>query len=261
MKSLYTIILSFLLFTSASAQYTKFGNAGTVTYAKTMYAKNIVRKQFIEKADERSKPQFEAMLPRIPENLVLQKTLKFKGEETLFEPVKNDLDMQMKQIIMMLGLDFEGTTLSNLKTKEYKRYNDIFGQRVIIQDSVKNVKWKITDEYREIAGYNCRRANGITSDSIYVVGFFSNELLTDGGPESISGLPGLILGLVVPSQHVSFFATKVELNDDVVLDKKLFVNSKAKVMTRAEMVKQFSSSLSNFLNRETLDYVMQLTLL
>jgi GLPGLI family protein len=49
------------------------------------------------------------------------------------------------------------------------RYNDIVGEKIIVQDSMKRIKWKITDEYREIAGYNCRRANGITPDSIYVI--------------------------------------------------------------------------------------------
>lgn len=91
---------------------------------------------------------------------------------------------------------------------------------------MKRITWRMTDEYREIAGYNCRRANGLTPDSIYVVAYYANELPVSGGPESINGLPGMILGLVVPSQHVSYFANKVELSNQVVMDKKVFENKK-----------------------------------
>lgn len=261
MKSIYILILSGLLSFTAQAQYTMFAEEGLVSYDKTMYTKNILRKQFIEKADEAQKNQMTAMLPRVPENIVLKKTLKFKGNETLFESVKQELDPMMKQIIMMLALDFEATTYSNLKNNEYKRYNDLIGQKVIIKDTLKKVNWTITDEYREIAGHNCRRANGITADSTYVIGFYANEIPIDGGPESINGLPGLILGLVVPSQHVSYFATKVDITNNQVLDKRLVENTKIKVMSRDEIAKMMSDSFANFLNKGTVDYIIKLSLM
>ncbi len=262
MKYLYILTL-LLMSTSfkASAQFTMFAEQGVVSYDKTMYTKNILRKQFIEKADEAQKNQMTMMLPSVPENIVLKKQLKFKGHETLFESMKQDLDPMMKQIIMMLALDFEATTYSNLDKNEYKRYNDFIGQKIIIQDTLKKIKWTITDEYREIAGFNCRRANGITPDSTYVIGFYSNEIPVDGGPESINGLPGLILGLVVPSQHVSYFATKVEITNNLVLDKKAVENTKLKTLNRADIVKMLSDSFGNFLNKETVDYVTKLALL
>lgn len=226
-----------------------------------MYMKNIVSKQFIAKADERSRMQFENMLPTVPENVVLKKTLKFNGDQTLFEPAAQDIDLKVKQMITMFALDFEAVTLSDLATKEYKRFNDVIGEKIIIQDTVKHIKWRITDEYRDIAGYTCRRANGLTPDSIYVIGFYCNELPVSGGPESINGLPGMILGLVVPSQHVSYFATKVELSNSVVMDKKVFEGKKTKSMTRKQMVDQFTATLSEWLNKETVKYIMELATL
>lgn len=261
MKYVYIALILLGITFKAEAQFTMFAESGTVSYDKTMYMKNIVSKQYVEKADQRSKPFFEAMIPQLPENAVLKKELKFSGSETVFGPAKQDMDLKLKQTIMQLALDFEATTFSNLKTKEFERYNDIIGQKVIIKDTVKNIKWKITDEYREIAGYNCRRANGITADSVYVIGFYANEIPIDGGPESINGLPGLILGLVVPSQHVSYFATKVEISNNLVLDKKLIENQKIKRMTRAEMTKQFTEALGGFMNVETVKYIMKLALL
>ncbi|NGM61204.1 GLPGLI family protein [Sphingobacterium sp. SGG-5] len=262
MNSLYTLCVALVLSTQVSyGQFALFGKSGVVQYDKTMYMKNIVSKQFIAKADGNTKTYFERMLSTVPENVVLKKELKFNGSRTLFAPVEQDLDEKTKRLIMMFALDMEAVTLSDLKTRDYKRFNDLMGEKVVIQDTVKRMKWKITDEYREIAGYNCRRANGLTPDSVYVIGYFANEIPLDGGPESINGLPGMILGLVVPSQHVSYFATKVEFRDDVSLEAKVFNGKKNKVMSREELEAMFSQSLSNFLNNETAAYIMKLTLL
>jgi len=62
-----------------------------------------------------------------------------------------------------------------------------------------------------IAGFECRRANALIMDSIYVVAFYTDEISTTGGPESFSGLPGMILGLAIPHEHVTWFATKLYL--------------------------------------------------
>ncbi|MCA5004547.1 GLPGLI family protein [Sphingobacterium bovistauri] len=262
MKYLYILTLFLIgISFSAKAQYAMFAEEGTVYYDKTMYTKNILRKQFIEKSPEAQKGFMQNMLPNTPENVVLKKSMKFKGKETLFESLKQELDPNIKQIIQMLALDFEATTYSNLATNEYKRFNDLIGQKVIIQDTLKKVKWTITDEYRDIAGFNCRRANGITEDSTYVIGFYANEIPIDGGPESINGLPGLILGLIVPSQHVSFFATKVEIANNVILDKKAVENPKVKTMSRSEIAKMMNDAFSNFLNKATVDYVIKLALM
>lgn len=241
------------------AQYTLFGRSGSISYDKTMYIKNIVGKKFLAKADDNSKQFFERILPKLPESAVLKKTMKFNTTETLFESVKDENpDAEIKQYIMMLALDFEATTLSNMATRSFLRYNDIVGEKIIVEDTMKRIKWKITDEYREVAGYNCRRANGLTADSIYVIGYYCNEIPISGGPESINGLPGMILGLVVPSQHVSYFATKVELSNDLVMDKKRFEKSKVKRMTRKTMTDQISGVLSQHMNKETVQFIMEL---
>jgi GLPGLI family protein len=86
----------------------------------------------------------------------------------------------------------------------------VFEQTFLVEDTLRQIKWKITDETRVIAGFSCRRANAMIMDSIYVVAFYTDEILTSGGPESFSGLPGMILGVALPHQHVTWFATKVE---------------------------------------------------
>lgn len=260
MKYLYLFLWS-LTCSPLHAQYALFADEAIISYDKTMYIKNIANKQYLEKVSAAEKPQFQVFIADAPEQVVLKKILKIKGKETLFEPIKQELEPKTKKMLTALVLDLEATTLSNLETKAYARFNDMIGQKVIIQDTLKKIDWRITDEYREIAGYNCRRANGITKDSTYVIGYYCNELPVSGGPESINGLPGTILGLVIPSQHVSYFATKVELTNGLVLDKKLFENQKVKKLNRAEVSKMMKETFSKFLNGATVDYVIKLALM
>jgi GLPGLI family protein len=85
----------------------------------------------------------------------------------------------------------------------------VYGSNFNIDDSIPVIDWKITNESREIAGFNCRKAVGKIMDSVYVFAFYSDEITIPGGPCSVNGLPGMILGLTIPRMYVSFIATKV----------------------------------------------------
>ncbi|MES2418264.1 MAG: GLPGLI family protein [Bacteroidota bacterium] len=88
----------------------------------------------------------------------------------------------------------------------------LFEETLLLNENMEHIKWKITDEERTIAGYNCIRANGLLWDSVYVVAFYAEQIPISGGPESFNGLPGMILGLALPDEHVSWFATAIEVN-------------------------------------------------
>jgi len=87
----------------------------------------------------------------------------------------------------------------------------IFGSNIMIEDSIPAIKWRLTNESRLIEGFNCRKAVGIINDSVYVFAFYTEEILIPGGPCSINGLPGMILGLTIPRMYTSFIATKIML--------------------------------------------------
>ena len=122
--------------------------------------------------------------------------------------------------------------LPNLKIPEYLRRNDeeniwymdhtnnkfamqktIFGSVFITEDSIPVINWKVTNESRIIAGFNCRKAEGKISDSVYVFAFYTDEILIPGGPCSINGLPGMILGVTIPRMYTSWIATKIMVNN------------------------------------------------
>jgi GLPGLI family protein len=88
----------------------------------------------------------------------------------------------------------------------------VFEETFLVEDSLSKIKWKLTADTRIIAGYECRKAVGIIDDSVGVFAFYTDEITVPGGPESIHGLPGLILGMGIPRLHATWFATKVETN-------------------------------------------------
>lgn len=111
----------------------------------------------------------------------------------------------------------------------------VFEETFLVEDSLLKIKWKLTSDVRTIAGYDCRKAVGILNDSIAIFAFYSDELLINGGPEGIQGLPGMILGMGIPRLHTTWFATKVEVFD--VKMNKVNPATKGKKVTRTAMMK------------------------
>lgn len=107
--------------------------------------------------------------------------------------------------------DEENTWYFDFTTGKMNMQKQIVGTNFVIEDSIPNIQWKITNENREIAGYNCRKAVGKIMDDVYVFAFYTDDITISGGPCSINGLPGMILGLTIPRLYTSFIATKVDV--------------------------------------------------
>jgi GLPGLI family protein len=89
----------------------------------------------------------------------------------------------------------------------------IYEETYLVSDSLLKVKWKLTSDTRVIAGFECRKAIGILFDTVAVFAFYTDEIMVNGGPEGINGLPGMILGMGIPRLHTTWFATKVSMLD------------------------------------------------
>lgn len=99
---------------------------------------------------------------------------------------------------------------------KFSMQKTVYGSSFITEDSIPVIKWKITNESRVIAGFNCRKAEGKISDSVYVFAFYTDEILIPGGPCSLNGLPGMILGVTIPRMYMSWIATKIIVNSVAV---------------------------------------------
>jgi GLPGLI family protein len=113
----------------------------------------------------------------------------------------------------------------NYNSEKYDIEKNIFGSEINIADSISNLKWRITNETRVIAGFSCRKAFTTIFDSVYVFAFYTDEIMLSGGPCSIHGLPGLILGMTIPRLYTSWIATKVMVNN---IDEKIIKPVEAK---------------------------------
>ena len=95
----------------------------------------------------------------------------------------------------------------------FNMQKNVYGSNFNVEDSIPVIEWRLTNENRIIAGFNCRKAVGKIMDSVYVFAFFTEEITIPGGPCSINGLPGMILGVTIPRMFASWIATKVIVNN------------------------------------------------
>jgi len=158
----------------------------------------------------------------------------FNGNRSLYAPGKEGT-------VIRNGWDEDFSTgsenivFSNTETQQLTAQKSVFRETFLIQDSLRQIKWKITDETRNIAGFECRRANALIMDSLYVVAFYTDAITISSGPEYFTGLPGTILGVSIPHEHISWFATKVFT--DPITDAQLKVpTSKGKKYTNASLL-------------------------
>lgn len=102
---------------------------------------------------------------------------------------------------------------SDYSAGTYVDYKFVFDDNYLLADTLMKIDWKLVpNETREIAGFNCRKAQGIIFDSVYVFAFYTDEITISGGPMGLHGLPGMILGITIPRMFTSWIATKLQIN-------------------------------------------------
>jgi len=134
--------------------------------------------------------------------------LVFTSNQLLYSPVRKGASRMYMN---------ETSLYTNLDTRKTVSKQGFMTEQFLIEDSIRPIKWKIENEVRKIAGFECRKAIGRYHDSVYVVAFYCPEIIPQGGPEFFAGLPGMILGMAIPQLYTTWFATRVELvNPDEV---------------------------------------------
>ena len=131
------------------------------------------------------------------------------------------------------GGDEENVWYNDYANDNFVQKKNVFGENYIISDSLLKMNWRMTNETREIAGFNCRKAVGKLFDSVYVFAFYTDEITVSGGPMSLHGLPGMIMGITIPRMFTSWIATKLEVNG--VDTKKIVAPTKGKKRKAKEL--------------------------
>jgi len=180
------------------------------------------------------------MKSRLPQFRSTFYDLYFSGTQSLYKPGK---ETEEKFEGWWNDLAAENIVYNNLETAETKQQKVIFGQQFIEKDSLLKIDWRITEETRTIAGFECKKAVGRMLDTVLVVAFFTQEIVSASGPESFHGLPGLILGVAFPRMHTTWFATKLELQQ--IQPATFTPPVKGKLITRRELIKKVYSALGD----------------
>ncbi|MBL4675506.1 MAG: GLPGLI family protein [Mucilaginibacter sp.] len=210
MKKIIAII-SICTFATLStlAQNIKFIRSGTIEYKKTVNVYAIIQRSINKENETLLRPAFETYKQQYKQFKELKSTLTFAENKTLFTPISVNTNITSyfddPQISMQNNIVF-----SDLNDQQIISKRKVFDATYLLKDSLRTIRWKFTDEVRDIMGYPCHRANGLTTDSIYVVAFYTDKIPVSGGPESFGGLPGMILQLALPHENVSWIATKIE---------------------------------------------------
>ncbi len=212
MKNLLITLTFILLSTDALlAQHAYFTGSGTIEYQKSSNMYALMKKTYAANSGGNMSGIFQTLIEQYQKNnpqfKILKSTLTFADNKTLFTPIVPDVPPANGFNTPMS--DQINTVYTDLNTQTSILVKNIADASFVVKDSVRKIVWKITNDTREIAGFPCRRANGLVLDSIYVVAFYTDKIPVSGGPESFNGLPGMILEVAVPNEHVTWLATKV----------------------------------------------------
>ena len=167
--------------------------------------------------------------------------LQFSGTKTVYRPGRESEPFRNWWLI---GPSKENVVIADLETQLVNSQKKVFEEIYLLQDTVGKIQWKISEELRTIAGFECRKAVAVICDSVYVVAFYTDEIPVTGGPESFNGLPGMILGLAIPRLYTTWFATKVELIEPKPTD--FAIPSRGKKITNHNLQTLLQKSLKDW---------------
>ncbi len=221
-------------------QYAKGQNPIFITQGKIEYEYKInLYAQFEGDNDDSWKDFVKKNMPQFKSTYF---NLIFDDNKTLYKPGKEN--PENNKLWFGENVADENVVYTDLDKQQSVSQKKAFEKLFLVKDSTRKIKWKITNETRKIAGFECRRANAIIMDSIYVVAFYTDEIITPGGPESFTGLPGMILGVALPHEHMTWFATK--LTAVPVKETDLAEPIKGKVINNAALKENLKQSLKDW---------------
>ncbi|MBE5317740.1 GLPGLI family protein [Pedobacter sp. MR2016-19] len=202
-------ILKVILFLFTGIPFNSVGqwNSGTITYERKMNSEFLMEEmRSLNGIKDEAYQSYISSQPKFKSSIF---TLKFKGDSSFYYPSESKQVTPASNDEWFVMCGYNNRVQKNTKKRIAQWEKEVFASKFLISDTLRHIKWKITDETREIAGFECRRANALIMDSIYVVAFYTTDIQSSDGPESIYGLPGMILGAVLPYEHITWFAVNV----------------------------------------------------
>ncbi|WP_316842767.1 GLPGLI family protein [Pedobacter gandavensis] len=225
-KTLITLTI-LLGYTGIYAQNVRFTTDGVVEFERKVNMYATLKKRINKDNEAYLQVAYDTYKKNQPQFKIMKSTLTFSNDKSLFSPLPDT----QKDAGGFWGGDpnstQNNTIFNDYATSSFITQKKVFEETFLVKDSLRKINWKLTSETREIAGYECRRANAVIMDSIYVVAFYTDKIPVSGGPESFNGLPGMILGVALPHENITWFATSVKDRPVTAAELKAPVKGKA----------------------------------
>lgn len=230
-------LLVFLVMAQSNlfAQQASFLTAGRVEYEKRVNQHRIIEEEGEENFWVAEQKKW---LTKVTADVY---ELKFNQQKSTFRLLRENTD---NKYFWGAKPSESDVAVQDLHNQRVTIQRDVFENTYLITDSMRSINWRITNETRTIAGFECKKAVGVICDSVYVVAFYTDEIIASTGPESMNGLPGLILGLAVPRLHTTWFATKVELTTPA--ETELSPKQKGKKITYRDLVIEMNKGVKDW---------------
>jgi len=232
MKKHFQLSIFLLLLNCAAKAQQIFLDKVSIDYVKTVAVWPLMK--------ELEPEWFEQSKSRMPKETLSYFNFSSEGNKSIYKRTK---EADIPRNMWFRPFADENTVYNDYSNGTTITQKPIFEETYLVQDSLAKIKWKITADTRNIAGFECRKAIGILFDTVAVFAFYTNEIMISGGPEGIHGLPGMILGMGIPRLHTTWFATKVTLD---VNSKTIVPATKGKKQTRASMVSALNTALTRW---------------
>ena len=201
-KIVIAVIWGCLLYTPGFTQHATMIHEGEITFEKRVNTYAILNEYYNDRGNAMNSfsQQYKASHAQFK---ITRFKLLFNDDISYYAPASDTENASNPFLGAFAGSNIVYT---NLKKKIFTARKNVLGDQYVISDSNRRIHWKLTDEIKEIAGFSCRRANAIIMDSVYVVAFYTDQIIPRAGPESFTGLPGMILGVALPYEHTTWFA-------------------------------------------------------
>ncbi len=221
----------------------------------------------------------EQMRAMVPEFNTTKHVLLFSDSTSIYKMLPEDEAPDPfdgggggRRVVMRMSGADGGELYKNFAESKSIMQTDLGAKTYIIEDSLRQQKWKLTDGTKKISGYNCRKAitkqmmrtggvrmitstNGNTTKTdsskasqpqeADVTAWYAEDIVSPVGPENNGGLPGVILQLDINNGEIVYTATEIKKE---VNRKEIKAPSKGKKVSREEFGKLQQEMINNMQN-------------
>ncbi len=179
------------------------------------------------------------MKAMIPEFNTSKQQLVFSGDESIFSAIPEDEDIRDQagqeggrvNIRMNTG---RNETYKNYATEKTVELRELGPKKYIIEDTLRKLAWKLSDDTLLVKGYHCKKAITKNRQGDNVIAWYTEEITAPTGPEQFGGLPGLILQMDIGDGWIVFSPLDITAANNKQVVK---IPSGAKKITRSEFQK------------------------